>query len=831
VRLGVAVSPARQAGIPADARLSASKFVTISEEEMTLTAASRSAMLDELADVVTHFSLHTSDPGATGVSEVSGGSYARVSAVWGAATDFQVSASPAVFTVPAGTPRFVGFWSASSGGTFYGSAALASPSLQIAGSFTVPVIRVYLDAGDVAIATGVSSDELRLLLHDGGLLQAPPHVDPDTVAYSAFDTYDAEQGGWPMRLPATSASKALAVTLGSNKSAMWFGARADGTEVLWMDQTGRSDALISISNPGALLTSSTVWSLQGVCSFPLQAGSTRLFRGSSDGYLQVGATGVLSFFQGATPHTAASTLTALLGWESGDDLHWYVAVNGTALTVEVSLDGIAWTTAITATMAAAVDMASNSLLYVGLSSFVSANCFRGQWLSFRLRDGGVSDPIVANFVPTLFPAGNRSNAATAADEYGVTWTLTKPTAAATDEPRVVLPGARRFVLPGVSGEYVSTPDSAANSITGDLDVRVAVTNVRDYAAEQMLAAKYATTGDQRSWRFSIIDDKLRFRFSADGVGSSFRDSATGIEALGETVELRVAIDADTGAGDGAISFYYRTTPGLGEWVVLNTVAVAGGVSIFDGTAPIEVGSNRGGAADLLGADVLFAEVYDGIDGTLVERIDPADADPDAYTFVSATSGATVTVNHTTAAGYKATLAEEGDSLLLVDGVNDFARVIGDMSVMDFDPTVGLTLVADVRMHNTTLSYGVLVTNSDATNDGAVILRHDTNPRFYGRLDDGAAIASVGDNADNITYGTRVRAIAAFGSSDQEMYTNGVSRETATTAVAAEPAATLPIFGRREDGGVPLAFELHGFVVIKRRVSDSAAATITTEMGF
>ena len=689
---------------------------------MTLTAASRSAMLDELADVVTHFSLHTADPGATGVSEVSGGSYARVSAVWGAATDFQVSASPAVFTVPAGTPRFVGFWSASSGGTFYGSAALASPSLQIAGSFTVPVIRVYLDAGDVAIATGVSSDELRLLLHDGGLLQAPPHVDPDTVAYSAFDTYDVEQGGWPVRLPATSASKALAVTLGSNKSAMWFGARADGTEVLWMDQTGRSDALISISNPGALLTSSTVWSLQGVCSFPLQAGSTRLFRGSIDGYLQVGATGVLSFFQGVNPHTAASTLTALLGWESGDDLHWYVAVDGTALTVEVSLDGIAWTTAITATMAAAVDMASNSLLYVGLSSFVSANCFRGQWLSFRLRDGGVSDPIVAHFVPTLFPAGSRTNAATAADEYGVTWTLTKPTAAATDEPLAVLPGARRFVMPGVSGENLSVARGAGVTTT------------------------------------EIV----------------YVDSA-GAETTATTAADPVVADA------------------AGEWVEIR--------------------------------------LRNGVGGTVYDVLAAADANPDAYTFVSSTSGATVTVNHTTAAGYKVTLAEEGDSLLLVDGVNDFARVIGDMSVMDFDPTAGLTLIADVRMHDTTLSNGRVLTCTTSSDDGADLRRHTTTERLAGRVDDGSAFVVVGDNGNNITYGTRVRAIAAFGSSDQEMYTNGVSRETATTAVAAEPAATLPIFGRREDGGVPLAFELHGFVVIKRRVSDSAAATITTEMGF
>lgn len=713
MRLGVAVSPARQAGIPAVARLSASKFVTISEEEMTLTAASRSAMLDELADVVTHFSLHTADPGQTGASEVSGGSYGRVSAVWGAATDFQVSASPAVFTIPAGTPSFVGFWSASSGGTFYGSAALASPSLQSAGSFTVPVIRVYLDAGDVAIATGVSSDELRLLLHDGGLLQAPPHVDPDTWAYPAWGTYDDEQGGWPMRLPVTSVSKALAVTLGTNKSAMWFGTLPDGTEVLWLDC---ASAVANVSATVPSFASPTTWTVEwsGIAAdngHIWQSGAA----GTPRGYL---FTGDIAFWDGAAGDVSASTIETLIGINPHREVfeaRW-VAV-GTSLDVDVRVPGGSWVSAISSATIAAVSLPG--VIRLGRSA---SGASQGQHLHLRVRSGGVGSPIVANFVPTLFPAGNRTNAATAVDEHGVTWTLTKPTAASTDEPKVALPGERRFVMPGVTGENLSVARGAGVTTT------------------------------------EIV----------------YVDSA-GAETTATTTADPVVADA------------------AGEWVEIR--------------------------------------LRDGVGGAVYDVIDSADADADAYTFVSSTSGATVTVNHSTAAGYKVLLVEEGQTVVQGDGVNDQLVIVGDLSVMDFDPAVGLSLVARLRIHNTTANSGQVLTATLSNQDGALIQRSSTSARLLGRLDDGSAVIGVGDSADHLTYGQSFIAVAAFGSSDHEYYADGVSIETVSTAVAAEPAATLPTFFRRADGGLPFAFDLLDFWIVRRRLSDSSAATATTEMGF
>ena len=111
-------------------------------------------------------------------------------------------------------------------------------------------------------------------------------------------------------------------------------------------------------------------------------------------------------------------------------------------------------------------------------------------------------------------------------------------------------------------------------------------------------------------------------------------------------------------------------------------------AFFDSTDPLTVGAyGVGGSVGPLDAEVYYAELYDGIDGTLVERFDPADADPDPSTFTSATSGATVTINRTTSASYHVEVAELDVAAIQTDGGNDYAVVIGDDSVGDVDAVV------------------------------------------------------------------------------------------------------------------------------------------------
>lgn len=83
-------------------------------------------------------SLHTADPGTTGTSEVTGGSYARVQGTWTSGTTGTLSMSTLTFNVPAGTFTHAGLWSANSAGTFRDKTAL-SPSITTGGTTTIQV--------------------------------------------------------------------------------------------------------------------------------------------------------------------------------------------------------------------------------------------------------------------------------------------------------------------------------------------------------------------------------------------------------------------------------------------------------------------------------------------------------------------------------------------------------------------------------------------------------------------------------------------------------------------------------------------------------------------
>lgn len=87
---------------------------------MPHTPAGANAMLDAIG--VTHASLHSAFPGTTGANEISGGSpaYARQAVTFAAAAaKARAQTGSASFDVPAGTTvRWVGFWTAATGGSF-----------------------------------------------------------------------------------------------------------------------------------------------------------------------------------------------------------------------------------------------------------------------------------------------------------------------------------------------------------------------------------------------------------------------------------------------------------------------------------------------------------------------------------------------------------------------------------------------------------------------------------------------------------------------------------------------------------------------------------------
>ena len=109
-----------------------------------IVAAGANRRLDGLTVGAGFVSLHTADPGLTGTSEVAGGSpaYVRKAIAWTAASSSATSNSAQiVFDVPTSTTiRYLGYWSASTSGTFYGSRILDTAQTYTSqGTYTLAI--------------------------------------------------------------------------------------------------------------------------------------------------------------------------------------------------------------------------------------------------------------------------------------------------------------------------------------------------------------------------------------------------------------------------------------------------------------------------------------------------------------------------------------------------------------------------------------------------------------------------------------------------------------------------------------------------------------------
>ena len=102
--------------------------------------AGKNLMLDGFAASALYVSLHSADPGTAGTAEITGGSYARQSAAWGSASAASLANDVNIVFNVAGTTTInhLGYWSADSGGTFYGSVQLdAEQTFATPGTYTI----------------------------------------------------------------------------------------------------------------------------------------------------------------------------------------------------------------------------------------------------------------------------------------------------------------------------------------------------------------------------------------------------------------------------------------------------------------------------------------------------------------------------------------------------------------------------------------------------------------------------------------------------------------------------------------------------------------------
>lgn len=172
-----------------------------------------------------------------------------------------------------------------------------------------------------------------------------------------------------------------------------------------------------------------------------------------------------------------------------------------------------------------------------------------------------------------------------------------------------------------------TADKASLDVTGDIDIRFEIHPHRwRPTAPMMIAGKYASTGNQRSWlvRFSA-GGILNFRWSNDGTTILTSVSTIAIPATSGRLAVRVTLDVNDGAGNRVVTWY--TSDSIdGAWTVFDTVTTAGTTSVFASTASLAIGRSSENDSPIVGTTRFFGRLYalqvrNGIGGTLVANFD------------------------------------------------------------------------------------------------------------------------------------------------------------------------------------------------------------------
>jgi len=199
-------------------------------------------------------------------------------------------------------------------------------------------------------------------------------------------------------------------------------------------------------------------------------------------------------------------------------------------------------------------------------------------------------------------------------------------------------------LPGTAGNFASTPDSPAVSIIADIDVR-AKAALDDWtpAVFQVFISKDDVSGANREWQLGVKSDGA-FQFTWWDSGGTLRQVASSVAngiSDGTVKHVRATLDVDNGAGGHTVQFLL-SDDGL-SWTQLGTDQNAGAftTSIRDQGSLVRVGGV--GDSSFAAGKFYYAELRNGIDGSVVAAFDPGRASTGAREFMAET-GEIWTVN-------------------------------------------------------------------------------------------------------------------------------------------------------------------------------------------
>lgn len=170
----------------------------------------------------------------------------------------------------------------------------------------------------------------------------------------------------------------------------------------------------------------------------------------------------------------------------------------------------------------------------------------------------------------------------------------------------------------------TTPDHGSLDITGDIDVRVDLSPSiwGGSAIGYEVIGKSIVTGNQQSWRLIITGEgQLQFAWSPNGSTVLEHRSAVLPFVPMHRAAVRATLDVNNGLGGYTLTYYTADTL-AGPWTQLSqTITTSGTTSIFNSSAPLEVGDIANLAFTNTARVIYAAEVRNGIDGPIVANPD------------------------------------------------------------------------------------------------------------------------------------------------------------------------------------------------------------------
>ena len=399
----------------------------------------------------------------------------------------------------------------------------------------------------------------------------------------------------------------------------------------------------------------------------------------------------------------------------------------------------------------------------------------------------------------------------------------------TNDP-LLLPwtGENYVYLPGVAGNYASTPQTAAYNITSDLEL-VCRVSVSDWASgtNQVLISRVGTSG-QYTYEFVNLNGAFGLFLSTDGTTFSNTYSTAHGLVNGQTYWVKVVRVTSS----GVITWYKaddQATEPVSWTTIFSSGAVSAGSLPFASTEPLYIGGRT--SAQPLAGRMYRAIIRNGIGGTTVfdANFTTGITSGSQTTFTeSSSNAATVTINRATA-GRKSVAVTRPTWLF---GTDDYMEV-ADNALLNMDATQSFTVVAVVRQWATAVANGrYLAKGASAAANAYALLGNATSATL--RIDDMAAATASGVSS-TATAGT-LRVYSGVRDKTTRTVTTYANTVAGTAGVDATVEQFTNAFPMRigADGGASPAsyqdFELLAVAVFRRSLTATEIAAINTYYG-